>query len=371
MRITDITIDVVRRQVPSTGLTSDLGRFGGEVEQGVLRVHTDEGIEGNAFIGEHRQGGWPHFRPILEGLKPELVGRSAFEREWLWSRLGILAARRGVSFAAWSPVDVALWDIAGKAAGMPIYELLGAQRYQTDVYATYPPRYESPEGFLEEAEEVKARGFRAYKIHPGVMGTRDTARMADMARKTVGEDMALMLDPNNNYDFRKALEVGKALDANGFYWYEDPVPWNDFDNIVDLTRRLDTPLAMSDLAEYRFREPAHYIRLGAPRILRGTARKQGITGLKKLCGMAEAFGLNCEIGLAGNSLLNAANLHVIFSVSNCDFYEYWMPQEAHQFGVVEDIKLNDRGVIEAPTAPGLGYELDEDWIRGHTTQTLE
>jgi len=87
--------------------------------------------------------------------------------------------------------------------------------------------------------------------------------------------------------------------------------------------------------------------------------------------MVEGFGMNCEIGTAGNSLLNAANLHVIFSVSNCAYYEYWMPVEAHQFGLVEDIKLNERQVIEAPTAPGIGYKLDWDWINSHKVATLE
>lgn len=105
--------------------------------------------------------------------------------------------------------------------------------------------------------------------------------------------------------------------------------------------------------------------------MRGAARNLGITGLKKLCSMAEGFGMNCEIGTAGNSLLNTANLHVICSVRNCAYYEYWMPTEVHQFGLVEDIKLNERGVLEAPTAPGLGFELDWDWINTHRVASLD
>ncbi|MYE53969.1 MAG: mandelate racemase, partial [Chloroflexi bacterium] len=123
--------------------------------------------------------------------------------------------------------------------------------------------------------------------------------------------------------------------------------------------------------ENQFQTGYHYIRLNASRLVRGTARKLGITGLKKLCSMAEGFGINCEIGTAGNSLLNIANLHVIYSVQNCAYYEYWMPTEAHQFGLSGDIRLNERGVIEAPTAPGLGHELDWDWIGAHRIATLE
>lgn len=149
------------------------------------------------------------------------------------------------------------------------------------------------------------------------------------------------------------------------------MPWYDRDSIVELSRRLDVPLCMSDAPELQFHEGAHMVRLQATRLIRGTARKLGITGLKKLCSLAEGFGMNCEIGTAGNSLLNAANLHVIFSVGNCDFFEYWMPQAAHQFGLVEDIRLNERGIIEAPASPGLGYEIDWEWIEAHRVATLE
>jgi L-alanine-DL-glutamate epimerase-like enolase superfamily enzyme len=371
LKITNIQIDVVRRGLPDTGLDSDLGRFSGEVEQGVLRIFTDEGIEGNCFVGAFRGGGHGQFGPILNVLKPELLGRDPAEREWLWSRLPILSGRRGLSMNAWAPVDVALWDIAGKAAGVPVHKLLGTQRYETEVYGTYPPRHTTPEGYVTEAEKFRDAGFRAYKIHPGVMATPDVIDMVGRVRATVGDSMELMLDPNSGYDFRKAYDIGRALDDQGFYWFEDPVPYQDVDAISQLTQRLATPLCMSDKPEFQFYEASRVVRLQSSRLVRGTAAKLGITGLKKLCSMVEGFGMNCEIGTAGNSLLNAANLHVIFSVSNCAYFEYWMPVEAHRFGLVEDIQLNERHVIEAPTAPGIGYELDWDWINSHKVATLD
>lgn len=371
MKITDVKIEVVRRTLPDTGLDSDLGRFRGDVEQGVLRIQTDEGIEGNCFVGDFRGGGHGQFGPILNVLKPEIMGRSPFERERLWSRLPILSGRRGLSMNAWAPVDVALWDIAGKVAGVPVHNLLGTRRYETEVYATYPPRHETPEGYVGEAMQIRAAGHRAYKIHPGVMDTATVFEMMANVRDVVGDDMELMLDPNNGYDFRKALDVGSAVDDLGFYWYEDPIPPHEYDNIAELSRRLITPLCMSDKPENQFQTGYHYIRHNVVRLVRGTARKLGITGLKKLCSMAEGFGVNCEIGTAGNSLLNIANLHVICSVQNCAYYEYWMPTEAHQFGLVEDIKLNDESVLEAPTKPGLGFDLDWDWINAHRVATLD
>ena len=111
--------------------------------------------------------------------------------------------------------------------------------------------------------------------------------------------------------------------------------------------------------------------MGVARMALGAAAKLDITGIKKLCSLAEGFGLNCEIGAAGNALVQAANLHVIFFVDNCDIYECWMPQSAHQFGLVEDIVLNERCAIDAPTSPSLGYEIDWAWVGRRHKATLE
>ena len=96
----------------------------------------------------------------------------------------------------------------------------------------------------------------------------------------------------------------------------------------------------------------------------------GITGLRHLCVMLDAFGINCEIGMGGNQLLNAANLHVMLSISNCDYYEYWMPLGMHEWGVTEALTPDSRGAMAAPNAPGLGLELDEDWISTHRVAAL-
>jgi len=194
--------------------------------------------------------------------------------------------------------------------------------------------------------------------------------MVTMVREAVGPAVRLMLDPNCGYGYRKALDIGRALDQNGFHWFEDPVPHYDLDAIKSLSERLDVPLCMSDQNPNQFFNAANMVRNQSTRLVRGTAQKLGITGLKKLCSLAEGFGMNCEIGTAANSLLNAANLHVIFSVANCDYFEYWMPQAAHQFGLVDDIHLNEKVSIDAPTRPGSGYELDWDWRKSHTSDTL-
>ena len=260
MKIIDITIDVIKREVTDTGLDSDLGRFSGTTEQGLLRIYTDSGLEGHCFIGEFRRGGRALFNPILSVLKPELIGKDHADREWLWNRLRVLSSRRGITNNMWAPVDVALWDLAGKEANAPIYKLLGTHKYATEVYATYPPRHESAEGFAKEAQELINSGFRSYKIHPGVMSTENVIETVREVRKIVGPSVNLMLDPNCGFKFRKALQVGRALDENGFYWYEDPVPHYDLDAIKELSKRLDVPLSMSDQNPLQFFNSANMIR---------------------------------------------------------------------------------------------------------------
>ena len=366
MKIAQAKIDVIEFEVPRLTINDARGGMGGKLTAGVLRLKTDTGIEGNAHIGDRGGGGATTVRSFESAFAGRLVGLNIADRGLLWSQLPRLSG-----YALWSHVDVAMWDAAGKAANMPVHEMLGTARRETEVYATYPPRNSTVDGYVAEAAELVEQGFRAYKIHPGAMPTDQVIKMVAAVRREVGDQMKLMLDPNNGYDLRSALKIGRALDENAFHWFEDPVPWDDWRAIRTLSEELDTPLNMSDAAQFLFHEAARVLEQGWPPTIRGTARKIGITGLKKQCGMAEGFNVNCEVGTAGNSLMNAANLNVIMSVLNCDFYEYWSPLEAQQFGLTQEIIVNDNCVLTAPESPGLGFEIDEEFVSHHLVSTID
>ena len=370
MKITDITIDVLERRTPPVRVQDERADLGGTTTQGVLRVTTDNGIEGHAFVGTQAGNSSQWMDTLIKTLKPAMMGRDSSDREWLWSQLDVIAGHGAVIEPVWAPLDVALWDIEGKAAGQPIHKLLGTARTEVPIYATYPPRHDTVEGFVEEALQLKADGFSAYKMHPGPLHYKQAAIAAAKVREAVGDEMTLMLDRNHGYTFREALYVGHALDANDYFWYEDPIPANDIEAIKELTNRLETPLNMSDTTGFLFHEAANFLQQNAVRLVRGTVRKLGITGLKKQMALVEGFHKVCEVGLAGSSALNAANLHVICSSMNCTYFEYWMPKEVHQWGVKEELKINERGNLEVPTGPGLGIELDEEWIAAHKIATL-
>ena len=370
MKITNITIDVIERTAPSVLVQDERANLGGTTRQGVLRVYTSDGLEGHAFIGDQGADSSQRMLTIINTLKPIMVDRDWSDREWLWNQLPEMSGHGSPIEPSWAPLDVALWDIAGKAAGQPIHKLLGTARTEIPVYATYPPRHSNPEGFVEEALHLKSNGFKAYKIHPGPLSAHDAATTVEKVREAVGNEMQLMLDRNHGYTFREALYVGHALDANRYFWFEDPIPVNDIQSICELTTRLETPLNMSDSTGFLLREAANFIQMNAVRLIRGTVRKIGITGLKKQMALVEGFNKFCEIGLAGNSALNAANLHVMMSSINCTYFEYWLPKEVHQWGIANQLEIDQNGNLKAPTAHGLGIDLDEDWISSHKVATL-
>ena len=371
LEVVDLTIDVVEREAPLVPVNDAREALGGPTRQGVLRIRTRSGIEGHCLVGTQAANADETMRLIVEQARARVLGRLATEREWVWAQRLELDATLAAAHGAMANVDVALWDIAGKAAGLPVHALLGTLRDEIPVYGTYPPRNSTPEGYEEEARELEASRYPAYKIHPGAMATDEVVRMVALARGAVGDEMALMLDPNAGYDVEQALTIGAALDEQRFTWFEDPIPWEETASIERLTRELRTPVAVADAPPFLEGEAVDAVRRGAPKLIRGTSRKMGITGLRRLCTMLDAWGINCEIGMGGNQLMNAANLHVMLSIANCDFYEYWLPAGIHEWGVTEFLTPNTRGAMEAADAPGLGLSLDEEWIAAHRTAVLQ
>ncbi|NQW16035.1 MAG: hypothetical protein HQ478_00970 [Chloroflexi bacterium] len=371
MKITDLQIDIVERSMPVTPLADQRSHIGGDVESALLRVITDEGVQGTCAIGDGTNNvDRGQIDRILNVLKPVIVGRDSSDREWLWNQLPSLPGYSPALYPAYSIVDVCLWDIAGQEAGMPIYQMLGAARESVDVYATYPPRHDNAESYANEASYLMAEGHKAYKIHPGTMSTAGVIEMVTKVREVVGDTFTLMLDPNNGYNLTQSLAIGAALDELGFYWFEDPVPWERFQDIQKLTNTLKTPLCMSDQPGFLLTQAGEFVKTGRVALPRGTTRKLGITGLKKLASLCEGFGVNCEIGTTKNSSLDAANLNVMLSIENCAYFEWWLPKHSAQWGYAEDMQPDDMAQLLAPRLPGLGFEWDWNWIKNHTTATV-
>jgi L-alanine-DL-glutamate epimerase-like enolase superfamily enzyme len=227
------------------------------------------------------------------------MGQDPLERERLyqecWKR------NRNTTIRAIGAVDVALWDLAGKAMSQPIHRLLGTYRQRIHAYASSAV-LSSPEAYAEEALRFKSEGWTAYKIHPPTVPERDI-EICRAVRRAVGDGFRLMLDSTWSYQYPEALRVGRAIEDLGYHWYEDPLADDDLYNYVKLKQHLDIPILATEYSPGGFTAYAPWLTAQATDYLRGdVAVKGGITALVKTAHLAEAFHLNYEVHHGGNSL---------------------------------------------------------------------
>ena len=365
MKITDVKVQVIRREVSGGTLSHGGISFIKEhTEVPIFRIFTDEGIEGTSC---GRSG--LLLAQYLASLKPLLIGEDPLYIERIWQKLWQMDRVTHPPSPALGVVDVALWDIVGKAANLPIYQLLGAYRDKVKAYAS-SAQYPNVEAYVKQALECKARGFTAYKLHVSGIPSEDLA-VCRAVREAVGDDMILMHDPVGLYDREQAMMVGRELEKLNFYWYEEPVSDFDIDGLIQLRNALDIPIVALETLPGNIYIRAQYIARGAVDIVRAdVCNHGGITPLKKIASLAEAFGMKCEIHVCPNPWTDTANLHVICAIKNCEFYEWFVPDELLQFGVKENLKLDSEGYVHVPKGPGLGIEPDWEYIDSHTIQTL-
>ena len=360
MKITDVTLTLFAwDDIPPTSYGAHTGRFSGASKLGLLTITTSDGIMGHAFLGSAFYPADLDGPSLMRYLKPILLGQDPFDRERLykamWKRVRTTTVR---SIGA---VDIALWDIAGKAARLPIHKLLGSYRDRVPAYISSAV-LTSPEAYAQEALHFKSINMAAYKIHPPQVWQEDI-RVCEAVRKAVGDDYRLMLDSVWSYDYPAALRVGQAIEALGYYWYEDPLADADIYNYVELRKKLHIPIMATEYPAGGLDSYAPWIMERATDFLRGdVAVKGGITTLIKTAHLAETFHLNYELHHGGNSLNNFANLHVIMAIQNTEFFEVLLPAESQQYGLVQDIEIDSEGMVHAPAGPGLGAMIDFELI---------
>jgi len=363
MKITNVKVETFNW--PTENWQVGFGmKFGGNSELSVVTVETDQGINGNAFLNRptHNAPG------LIEFIKPLVMGRNPLDIGAIWWDMWKM--NRSVSTYVIGALDICLWDINGKTAGQPIHRLLGTCKDSVPVYSS-TAFHNTKEEYAEEAVKFKEMGWKAHKIHPHGKPMYDI-EISEEVRKAVGDDMELMMDSMWAYQYEDALRVGKAVEDLGFYWYEDPLVEQDLYNYKKLHQKLDIPIMSTEFAPGRLYGMTQWITEYATDILRGdVAITGGITPLVRLCNLAEGFNMKCEIHHGGNSLNNVANLHVTMAVPNCEFFEYFPCTGSLMYGLVEDIKFDNQGMVHAPTEPGLGYQIDWDLIKKEKIGVLE
>jgi L-alanine-DL-glutamate epimerase-like enolase superfamily enzyme len=361
MKITDVSLTLFSwDSIPPTIYGRHSVEPSGKSELGLLALQTDEGIVGHAFLGSSSRSASLDANTLLTYLKPVVMGEDPLNRERLYQRL--MGRHRNTTLRAIGAMDVALWDIGGKAASMPIHRLLGSYRDRVQAYASSAV-LPSAQAYAEEARRFKDAGWPAYKIHPPTASVKHDIDICQAVREAVGEDYILMLDSTWAYDYPDAIRVGKAIEEMGYYWYEDPLVEDDIYNYVKLKQQLHIPILATEHSPGSLTGYAPWLVAAATDYLRGdVAVKGGISALIKGAHLAEAFHMSYEVHHGGNSLNNVANLHVIMAIKNCEFFEVILPDETQKYGLVEDITVDKEGFVHAFNEPGLGAQIDFDLI---------
>jgi L-alanine-DL-glutamate epimerase-like enolase superfamily enzyme len=264
------------------------------------------------------------------------------------------------SYAA--AIDNCLWDILGKAVNLPVYRILGAYRTSVRAYAS-SQHLRTVEAFVEDVQKCKAQGFTAYKIHPPELrGGHDyklDIEVIKAVRKAAGDDFTLLHDPVGVYTREEAFKVGRVLQDQNYVAYEDPIPTTDIDGLAALCQALDIPIHAGEFI-FSIYDYAEYIRRGAVDVLRFIVDNiGGITGGMKVAHLAECHGMECAPHNWGEALDHAVHFQCELAMPNCVWFEMTVPMgQADRPWFKDTIRIDKDGYVQAPTKPGLGYELD-------------
>src|SRR6516162_6545397 len=385
MKIVDIrTIPLSYRCEPPYGSAGGMQARRGAL---LVEIETDERVIG---IGEAGVGGGSTSSVIDKVLRPMLIGEDPLLIEGLWQKMFARTrqyGRRGVVMNAISGIDIALWDIAGKTANLPVYRLLGACRERVEAYASggFYQQGKSVDDLAGEAEGYRARGFQGMKMKVGrnpsthlrhlvehsqvceVEPEEDIARVAAV-RQALGPKAKLMVDVNCAWSPSFAIEMGRALEPYKLYWIEEPVATDDIAGSATVADALATPIAgyETEVGLDGFRE---LIIRGAVDIVQpDLAWSGGFSECRRIAAVAQAHHRMVAPHAFAGAVLLVASLHFIASIPNGLVLEFDQnPNGLRDELLKEPIGIDSDGMIRLPERPGLGIELDPAAVEHYRT----
>jgi len=355
----------------------------------LVEVETDTGLLG---LGEAAHFGGPLVSTatvIEQELRPYLLGQDPRETERLWElmhRRAYKHARGGIVIAAISGVDIALWDLRGKLAGMPLWRLLGGYRRRVPAYAT-GGFYAEGKGVPELADEMRAycrHGFRAVKLKVGrnsgiegsplrAMADRGVCEVSlaeDLARvravrEAIGPDVRLMVDANGAWDVPTAVRMGRLLEELDVYWFEEPVWPDDLAGSAEVASKVAIPIAGYETCSYGTVSFRDYIAARAVHFVQpDVAWAGGLTETLKIAHLAQAANLPLAPHIHGSAVGVAAAAHLLGAVRNGSMAEMVFPAHPLMGDLVrEPLVVDGTGEIDLGERPGLGIELDPDAVK--------
>lgn len=332
----------------------------------VIEVATDEGITGLAITGGRAAFG---LRQYVEGpLRDAVVGEDPFTVARLWDQMmggWRKPWTRGEVVASLSGVDTAIWDVIGKALNQPLYRLLGGYRDVVPVYAAggyYPPS-RKVEDLVDEVRSYLDKGYRKVKIKVGGGTLAEDVERVGAVRQLIGEDLDLMLDANYAWRASDAIEAVRELRQFRPFWIEEPTHPDDVRGLARVRAEGGVPTASGENEFTRFGS-LRLLEADSVDILQVDANiGGGVTEWMRVAALASAY--HVPMCPHGDPIVHA---HLVAATENGMLVESY-PKLYHYMGpLVGELTIVD-GMMQMPEGPGLGVELDWDYVEKHTVQT--
>lgn len=356
-RIRNIKLSSVN--VPLTTAVSDAKVLTGrqkaldEVALLFAEIETEQGFNGLGFTYTLRTGGPAQFAHAKE-IAPLLIGEDPNDIARLWGKMvwaGASVGRSGLATQAIAAIDTALWDMKAKRAGLSVAKLLGAHRDEVRCYNTSGGYLQaSIDEMLDKSSQSLARGIGGVKMKVGHPDRKVDLQRVEAVRKHLGDNVALMVDANQQWDRTTALRMGRVLEQYNLQWIEEPLDAYDVEGHRALAAQLDTPIGTGEMLT-SVNEVADYIQKGAiDLVMHDAPRIGGITPFLKVAQMAENHGL-----MMAPHFVMEIHLHLAAAYA----HETWV----EHFEWLEPV-FNERleirnGHMIVPTRPGLGFTLHE------------
>jgi L-alanine-DL-glutamate epimerase-like enolase superfamily enzyme len=348
-----------------------------QVRQALLTITADDGSEGHCFSPVEV------VRPSLieNFVKVVLLGEDPYNREKLWQ--GLAHWQRGsgsqLTDRTLAIVEMALWDLAGRKLGVPVYKLIGPYRDKVPAYGSTMCGDElegglaTPEDYARYAEWLLKRGYKAIKLHTWMKPVsfapdpKMDVKACAAVREAVGPDVPLMLDAYHGYNRSDALWLGRELQKLGYAWYEEPMNEFSISSYAWLAENLEIPVIGPETADGKYHTRAEWIKAGACDITRtGVHDVGGIGPSLKVVHLAESFGMDCEVHGHG-----IGNLIVTAAQKNGRFYERGLLHPFIDYDEVPEYlnaradPMDEEGYVHLPTIPGLGEDINFEYINAN------
>ncbi len=337
----------------------------------IVKVTTEDGLAG---WGEAHHGRCPgavaHI--VNTTLKSLVEGGDAHDVTGLWKRMyDRQLASHGMGAGAClaiSGIDMALWDLRGRALGVPLYRLLGGASRAVPAYAGgVSLGYQDPRSLVDEARAHVERGYRAVKLRVGDRVERDLARVAAV-RKAFGDGLTILTDANTGYSLADARAAMPGLEAQGVGWLEEPFPAHDYRSYREATTLARVPLAAGENHYTRF-EFDRVIEDGAITILQPDLSKSGgITEALRIAALAGAWKLPIHPHTSMTALNMAASVHFLAAIDNAGYFEADVSKNnlfRDRLVTSPPYALDADGCVRPLEAPGIGLEVDEQFLAAH------